>query len=63
MKLENLIKYLTDIYNENGNLDVAIIREGEIFSEIELYVTPDDGNLYIEAYKKKRRHDYEYYIG
>lgn len=53
MKLENLIKYLTDVYNENGNLDVAIMREGEIFSEIELYTTPDDGILYIEAYKKE----------
>jgi len=53
MKLENLIKYLTDVYNENGNLDVAVMREGELFSDIELYVTPYDGNLYIEAYKKE----------
>lgn len=53
MKLKNLIKRLTDVYNENGNLDVSIMREGEFYSEIELYATPDDGNLYIEAYKKE----------
>lgn len=52
MKLENLIKYLTDVYNEQGNIDVEVIREGEIYSEIELYVVPYDGKLYIEAYKE-----------
>ena len=52
MKLESLIKYLTDVYNENGNINVEVIREGEIYPEIELYCTPYDGKLYIEAYKE-----------
>lgn len=49
MKLENLIKVLTDIYNSNGNIDVEIMRDGTHYPEIEIYA---DGKLYLEAYKE-----------
>lgn len=50
MRLEELIKNLTDIYNEHGNLTVEIMRDGVHLPEIELYV---DGNfLYLEAYEE-----------
>ena len=48
MRLEELIKNLTDIYNEHGNLTVEIMREGVHLPAIEPY---GDGNfLYLEAH-------------
>jgi uncharacterized protein YacL len=52
MKLNDLITMLTEIYNQNGNMNVEIMREGEHFQEVGTYT--DDNTLYIEAYK-----DYE----
>lgn len=50
MRLEELLKKLTDIYNEKGNLLVEIIREGWNFPEIETYVSGEI--LYLEAYEE-----------
>lgn len=50
MKLEKLIAMLTEIYRQNGNMNVEVMREGEHYGEIELYC--DDNILYIEAYKE-----------
>lgn len=50
MRLEELIKNLTDIYNEHGNLTVEIMREGVHLPEIEPYI--DGDFLYLEAYEK-----------
>ena len=51
MKLSELIKQLTENYELDGDRDVAIIRAGHIFNEIELY---DDGiTLWLEAYTEQ----------
>ena len=55
MKLEDLIKELTEIYNEKGNLSVEIMREGLHFSEIEIYVSGEI--LYLEAYEEGEGYD------
>lgn len=50
MKLDELIKELTEIYAQYGNLTVEIMREGVHLPEIETYI---DGNfLYLEAYEE-----------
>lgn len=50
MKLDELIKGLTEIQEQYGNLTVEIMREGVHFPEIEPYI---DGNfLYLEAYEE-----------
>lgn len=48
MKTSELIKLLVESMTENGDLNVKIIRSGNIYPEIELY--PGDV-LYLEAYK------------
>lgn len=50
MRLEELIKSLTDIYNEHGNLLVEIMREGVHLPEIETCVSGEV--LYLEAYEE-----------
>ena len=55
MKLEDLIKELTEIYNEKGNLLVEIMREGLHFPEIETYVSGEI--LYLEAYEEGEGYD------
>lgn len=47
MKLSELIAKLTEIYEANDDMNVAIIRNGSICKEIELYVDND----YLENYK------------
>lgn len=47
MKLSELIAQLTKAYEANGDMNVAIIRNGSICKEIELYVDND----YLENYK------------
>lgn len=50
MKLDELIKGLTEIHEQYGNLTVEIMREGAYLPEIESYI---DGNfLYLEAYEE-----------
>lgn len=50
MKLDELIKGLTEIQEQYGNLTVEIMREGVHLPEIEPYI---DGNfLYLEAYEE-----------
>ena len=56
MKLSELIAQLTEIYEEHGEMNVAIIRNGSICKEIELEVDNDYLDnfkpfLWIEAYK------------
>ena len=41
MKLSELIAQLTEIYNEDDDMNVAIIRNGSICKKIELYVDHD----------------------
>lgn len=53
MRLEDLIKELTEIYNEKGNLSVEIKREGLPFPEIETYISGEV--LYLEAYEEGER--------
>ena len=55
MTLEDLIKELTEIYNEKGNLLVEIMREGLHFPEIETYVSGEI--LYLEAYEEGEGYD------
>lgn len=50
MRLEELIKNLTDIYNEHGNLLVEIMREGYNYPVIETYTSGEI--LYLEAYEE-----------
>ena len=47
MKLSDLIARLTEVYDANGDMNVAIIRNKSICKEIELYVDND----YLENYK------------
>lgn len=47
MKLSELIAKLTETYEENGDMNVAIIRNGSVCKEIEFYVDND----YLENYK------------
>ena len=47
MKLSKLISILTEAYNRDGEMNVAIIRDGIIYNAIELYVDND----YLENYK------------
>ncbi len=47
MKLSELIAKLTEVYEANDDMNVAIIRNGSICKEIELYVDND----YLENYK------------
>jgi len=50
MKLDELIKGLTEIQEQYGNLTVEIMREGVHLPVIEPYI---DGNfLYLEAYEE-----------
>lgn len=56
MNLSELITQLTKIYEENGEMNIAIIRNGSICKEIELYVDTDYLDnfkpfLWLEAYK------------
>lgn len=56
MKLSELIAQLTEVYETNGDMNVAIIRSGSIYREIELYVDNDclsDNKpfMWLEAYK------------
>ena len=48
MLLSNLIKQLTEIYNEDGEKGVAIMRYGRMFEEIE--VSNCEVQVYLEAY-------------
>lgn len=56
MKLSELIAQLTEVYETNGDMNVAIIRSGYIYREIEIYVDNDCLNnnkpfMWLEAYK------------
>ena len=59
MKLSELIAQLLKIYEVHGDMDVAIIRSGNIFEEIELFVDfnsveaveDNEAFLWLEAYK------------
>ena len=48
MLLSDLIKQLTEIYNEDGEKSVTIMRDGRIFEEIE--VSNCEIQVYLEAY-------------
>ena len=48
MLLSRLIKELTEIYNEDGEKCVAIMRKGVMCEEIE--VNNDEIQVYLEAY-------------
>lgn len=50
MKLDELIKGLTEIYEQYGNLTVEIMREGVYLPEIESYI--DGDFFYLEAYEE-----------
>lgn len=48
MLLSDLIKQLTEIYNENGEKCVAIMRDGRMFEKIK--VSNCAIQVYLEAY-------------
>lgn len=50
MKLDELIKELTKIYEQRGNLTVEFMREGVHLPEIDSYV--DGDYLYLEGYEE-----------
>lgn len=50
MRLDDLIKELTEIHKQYGNLAVELMRCGVHLPEIELYVSDD--YLYIEGYEE-----------
>lgn len=50
MKLDELIKQLTEIREQSGNLTVEGMREGNHFSNIELFI--DGDFLYLEMYEE-----------
>lgn len=50
MRLDELIKKLTEIQEQYGNLIVEIKREGVHFPEIETYISGEV--LYLEAYEE-----------
>ena len=59
MKLSDLVAQLLEIYEAYGDMDIAVIRNGNIYEEIELFldfnsVEAIDNNgafLWLEAYK------------
>ena len=56
MKLSELIEQLKEVYNNEGEMNVAIIRAGIIYKEIEIYVDNDylsdyKSFMWLEAYK------------
>lgn len=50
MKLDELIKRLTEIQEQYGNLTVEIVRDGILLPVIEPYL--EEEYLYLEAYEK-----------
>lgn len=54
MKLSELLANLTEAYELNGDMDVAIICNANIYDRIEDYVDADylgNGIVWLEAYK------------
>lgn len=56
MKLSSLIALLTEIYNQEGDMNVAITRNGNVYRKIDCYVDNDclanyKPFIWLEAYK------------
>ena len=49
-KLSKLIDTLTNIYDTEGDFDVHVVRNGNLYPNVEIYC--DGYDLYIELYKK-----------
>lgn len=52
MKISEMIAVLKDTLSMNGDMDVVIITNGEIYDNIDFNCT-DDSPLYIEGYRKE----------
>ena len=54
MKLSELIDRLTEIYDQNGDMNAVIIRNGTIYKKIETYIGNDynyNELIVLEAFK------------
>lgn len=51
MKLSELINVLISTLEENGDMYVVGIVDGEIYGDIEINCPDDDSPVYVELYK------------
>lgn len=51
MKITDLVSILVDIISVNGDMDVALITDGEIYETLDFNCPDKDSPLYIEGYK------------